>query len=132
MTRFTDFAHKLNWNVLYEGADRYGVTEWAFSKTAHDLTMFVTVAAWPEGPNRVACESFAGVSSSDGFTREAVRRLDADFTEFQESIEFAGNLIDPATGRAEYLARMISDARAQGHTELFEGRFVTERAVDSL
>jgi hypothetical protein len=132
MTRFTDLAQKSNWNVLYQDADRYGVTEWAFSKTDYNLRMLVTVAAWMTGPDRIACESFAGVSSSDGFTREAVRRLDAALTDFQESIEFAGKLIDPAMGRAEDLARMISDARAQGRTELFEGRFVTERAADSF
>lgn len=132
MTRFTDIAEKSNWKVLYQDADRYGVNEWAFSKTDYHLTMLVTVAAWMTGPDQIACESFAGVSSPDGFTRAAVMRLDPSLTDFMESYEFAADLIDPAMERAEDLARMISDARAQGRTELFEGRFVTERAADSF
>ena len=132
MTTFGDLASKAGWSVLYERADRHGVEESAFSNTAYNLSLIVTVGVWAIGPEMVACESHAGVSSPEGFTREAVRRLDTSLTEFEESYDVAQELMDPAFSRADQLAQSISKARKQGRTELFDGRFVAERAADSL
>lgn len=127
MTRFTDLANKQGWHPLYEGADRHGINEWAYSHSAETLTLVITVAAWHSSPDEVTCESFAGVSSTRGFTRDAVRRMSVSYTDFEESIEVASELMVPAFLRADYLARTIAEGEAQGHTELFEDRFVAQR-----
>ena len=132
MTTFGDVAYKRGWEVLYEGADRYGVREWSYSNSYESLTLIVTISAVRVVDDQWVCESFAGVSSDSGFTREAISRRAATSSEFEDSVQFAEGLLQPAFWRAARIAEAVHAAASEGRTELLENRFITRRPLPDL
>lgn len=130
----TDVCHELaakhGFIPMYEAIDRHGALEWLYRQDGEPsgLHRYVGLAAWATEA-QTTLESTAGLATSNGFSRQTVRRVSAASDHrSSEEWDFVAGVMNPAFDRTFVMYQHAVDRQAVGEIAT-EQPFVVPRST---